>query len=110
MISRRHFLLLGALATQARAQLDPNIAAKRRAALEEAIQAVTRGAKVQPGRVKLDIPPLVDNGNTVPISVTVDSPMTAADHVRVITVLTEKNPQPYVLTAHLGPRAGRAHV
>jgi len=110
MISRRHFLLLGAFASQARAQLDPNIAAKRKAALEEAIHAVTRGAKLQPGRVKLDVPPLVDNGNTVPISVTVDSPMTAADHVRVITVLTEKNPQPYVLSAHLGPRAGRASV
>lgn len=110
MISRRHFLLLGAIATQARAQLDPNIAAKRKAALDEAIHAVTRGAQVRSGRVKLDVPPLVDNGNTVPISVTVDSPMTAADHVRVITVLTEKNPQPYVLSAHLGPRAGRASV
>jgi len=63
---------------------------------------------VRSGRVKLDVPPLVDNGNTVPISVTVDSPMTEADHVRLITVLTEKNPQPYVLSAHLDPRAGRA--
>jgi sulfur-oxidizing protein SoxY len=110
MISRRHFLFLSAIATQARAQLDPNIAAKRKAALDEAIHAVTRGVQPKPGRVKLDVPPLVDNGNTVPISVTVDSPMTAADHVRVITVLTEKNPQPYVLSAHLGPRAGRASV
>lgn len=110
MISRRHFLLLGAFATPAIAQLDPNIAAKRKAALEEAIHAVTRGAPVRQGRVKLDVPPLVDNGNTVPISVTVDSPMTAADHVRVINVLTEKNPQPFVLTAHLGPRAGRASI
>lgn len=110
MISRRHFLLLGAFAPPAFAQLDPNIAAKRKAVLEEAIHAVTRGAPVRQGRVKLDVPPLVDNGNTVPISVTVDSPMTAADHVRVINVLTEKNPQPFVLTAHLGPRAGRASV
>ena len=110
MISRRHFLLMSAFATPAFAQLDPNIAAKRKAALEEAIHAVTRGAPLRPGRVKLDVPPLVDNGNTVPISVTVDSPMTAADHVRVINVLTEKNPQPFVLTAHLGPRAGRASI
>ena len=110
MISRRHFLLLGAFAPPAFAQLDPNIAAKRKAALEEAIHAVTRGAPVRQGRVKLEVPPLVDNGNTVPISVTVGSPMTAADHVRVINVLTEKNPQPFVLTAHLGPRAGRASI
>ena len=110
MISRRHFLLLGAFATPAIAQLDPNIAAKRKAALEEAIHAVTRGAPVRQGRVKLDVPPLVDNGNTVPISVTVDSPMTAADHVRVINVLTEKNPQPKVISVQLGPRAGRAQI
>jgi sulfur-oxidizing protein SoxY len=110
MISRRHFLLLGALATQARAQLDPNIAAKRKAALEEAIGKVTGGKAVREGRVKLDVPPLVDNGNTVPITVTVESPMSAADHVKAITVLTEKNPQPYVVRAHLGPRAGRAQV
>ena len=113
MTSRRKFLALAGtavLAKTAHAQLDPNIAAKRKAALDEALNAVTRGAPVRAGRVKLDVPPLVDNGNTVPISVTVDSPMTAADHVRVITVLTEKNPQPYVLSAHLGPRAGRASV
>jgi sulfur-oxidizing protein SoxY len=110
MISRRHFLLLGAMATPAFAQLDPNIAAKRKAALDEAVRAVTHGVQLQAGRVKLDVPPLVDNGNTVPITVTVESPMTQADHVKAITVLTEKNPQPYVLRVHLGPRAGRAIV
>ena len=111
MTSRRQFLLLSALAASpAAAQLDPNIAAKRKAALEEAIRKVTGGAAMKTGRVKLEVPPLVDNGNTVPITVTVQSPMTAADHVKTINVLTEKNPQPFVLTAHLGPRAGRASV
>jgi len=111
MITRRHFLLLGTLAaTPALAQLDANITARRRAALEEAIRKTTRGASVRPGRVKLDLPPLVDNGNTVPVSVTVQSPMSAADHVKAIHLFTEKNPQPYVFTAHLGPRAGRASV
>lgn len=62
------------------------------------------------GKVTISIPPLIDNGNTVPITVTVDSPMTEADHVKAIHLFTEKNPQPYVLTAHLGPRAGRARV
>ena len=56
------------------------------------------------------MPPLVDNGNTVPLSVAVDSPMTSADHVKAIHVLTEKNPQPYVVSAYLGPRAGRARI
>src|SRR4051794_22655631 len=110
MTSRRHFLLLGVVATPAFAQLDPDIAAKRKAALDDAMKNVTGGKQIRAGRVKLDVPPLVDNGNTVPITVTVESPMTAADHVKAITVLTEKNPQPYVLKAHLGPRAGRASV
>jgi sulfur-oxidizing protein SoxY len=58
--------------------------------------------------VKLQLPPLIDNGNSVPLSVTVESPMTEPDHVRAIHVLTEKNPLPDVVGVHLGPRAGRA--
>ena len=63
-----------------------------------------------PGKVKLDMPPLVENGNTVPLTVAVESPMTATDHVKAIHVFTEKNPQPNVISVHLGPRAGRASV
>ena len=58
------------------------------------------------GKVKLDMPPLVENGNTVPLTVAVDSPMTADDHVKAIHVFNEKNPQPNVISVHLGPRAG----
>jgi sulfur-oxidizing protein SoxY len=113
MTSRRQFLGLagGALAAgTALAQLDPNIEAKRRAALQAAIAGVVGDAPVRSGKVKLQVPPLIDNGNTVPLSVTVESPMSAADHVKAIHVFTEKNPQPYVITAHLGPRAGRASL
>jgi sulfur-oxidizing protein SoxY len=113
MTSRRQFLLLtcGALAAgEAAAQLDPNIAAKREAALRAAIGKITDGKPIRNGRVRLQVPPLIDNGNTVPLAVTVESPMTAADHVKAIHVFTEKNPQPYVLSAYLGPRAGRASL
>jgi sulfur-oxidizing protein SoxY len=65
---------------------------------------------VRTGKVKLDIPPLIDNGNSVPLTVTVQSPMTPTDYVRAIHIFTEKNPQPNVLGAQLGPRAGRATV
>ena len=54
------------------------------------------------------MPPLVENGNSVPITVSVDSPMTATDHVRAIHIFNEKNPQPNVISVKLGPRAGRA--
>jgi sulfur-oxidizing protein SoxY len=113
MTTRRQFMgvTLGAIAAgDALAQLPPNIAELRQKALDEAIHKVVGDARVRPGKVKLDLPPLIDNGNTVPLSVTVESPMTEADYVKAIHVFTEKNPQPFVMSAHLGPRAGRARL
>ena len=78
--------------------------------LEAAIRAFTGGARVATGRVELDIAPLVENGNAVPLTVSVASPMTAADHVVAIGVFNERNPQSDVAVFHLGPRAGRARV
>lgn len=78
--------------------------------MEAAMRAFTGGDTVRDGRVALDVPPLVDNGNSVGLSVTVESPMTAADHVKTIAVFNQKNPQPQVAVFHLGPRAGRAEV
>jgi sulfur-oxidizing protein SoxY len=80
------------------------------ATMAAAIKQVTGDATVRPGRVTLDIPPLVENGNTVPLTVTVESPMTEADHVKAIHVFNEKNPQPHVFNAQLGPRNGKAVV
>ena len=80
------------------------------AAMQEAIRKVVGAAPVTPGRVKLDLPPLVENGNTVPIAISVESAMSQADHVKAIHVFNEKNPQPDVVSFHLGPRAGRASV
>ena len=78
-------------------------------AMRAVIRTVVGDAPLRKGRVQLDLPPLVENGNTVPMTVTVDSPMTARDHVTAIHVLNEKNPQPYVLTVHLNHRAGKPH-
>jgi sulfur-oxidizing protein SoxY len=78
--------------------------------MQDAIRKVVGSAAVTRGRVKLELPPLSENGNTVPLTVSVESPMTPADHVRAIHVFTELNPQPEVVSFRLGPRAGRAHV
>jgi sulfur-oxidizing protein SoxY len=78
--------------------------------MQEAIRKVVGSAPVTPGKVALDLPPLVENGNTVPLAISVESPMTATDHVRAIHVFTEKNPQPDVVTFRFGPRAGHARV
>jgi sulfur-oxidizing protein SoxY len=80
------------------------------AMLASAIRNVVGAATVQTGKVKLEIPPLVENGNTVPMTVSVASPMAPEDHVRSIHVFNEKNPQPNIGNFHLGPQAGRAQV
>ena len=80
------------------------------AMLASAIQNVTGGAAVRTGKVKLDIPPLVENGNTVPMMVSVNHPMALEDHVRSIHVFNEKNPQPNIANFDLGPHNGRAQV
>ncbi|TSA42199.1 MAG: sulfur oxidation protein SoxY [Betaproteobacteria bacterium] len=84
-----------------RAQSDP---------FASLVREVTGGAPVWPGRVKVDIPLLADNGHSVPLKVSVASPMTAVDHVRSIILLSEKNPRPVIAKFHFGPGAGRAEV
>ena len=78
--------------------------------LEAAIRAFAGEAPIGAGRVRLEVPPLVENGNAVPLTVSVDSPMTTDDRVRSIAVFNERNPQPNVITALFGPRAGRAEL
>jgi sulfur-oxidizing protein SoxY len=104
--TRRTFLAGAALVTVlplAPARATPE-------AMAAAIKEVVGGAVIREGRVKLDLPPLVENGNVVPITVSVESPMTEADHVKAIHVFNEKNPQPHVFDARLGPRNGKAVV
>jgi sulfur-oxidizing protein SoxY len=76
--------------------------------MKAAIHRVIGEQPVREGKVTLDIPPLVENGNTIAMSVMVDSPMTQADYVKAIHVFNEKNPQPDIISVHLGPRAGKA--
>ncbi len=106
---RRDFLMAGS-ALGATLALGAAPVRATPAEAREAIANVTRGAPVQPGRVTLDLPPLVENGNSVPLSIRVDSPMTATDYVKAVHVFVEKNPQPFVASFHLGPRAGLASV
>ena len=84
--------------------------AMARPTLDEAIRNFTDGAVVQVGRVRLDIPPLVENGNAVGVTLDVESAMTAEDHIRRVALFNEKNPQADIAVFHLGPRAGRARL
>ncbi|HTT10779.1 MAG TPA: SoxY-related AACIE arm protein [Burkholderiaceae bacterium] len=105
MNTRREFLLAtGAIALAVHCR--PSEATP--ATMQEAIRKVVGDAEIRRGKVKLDLPPLIDNGNVIALAVSVDSPMTPAEHVKAIHVFNEKNPQPNVISATLGPRAGRA--
>lgn len=110
--SRRNFLVAaGGLA--AGIALPATVAAQMPgapAATQEAIRRVVGTARINKGKVTLDLPALVDNGNAVSLAVRVDSPMTESEYVKAIHLFTEKNPQPDVASFHLGPRAGRASV
>ena len=77
---------------------------------EEAIKKLTGGAPIKDGRVTLTIPPLVENGNSVVLKVSVDSPMTVNDYVKTIHVVAEANPSPNIFTVYLTPRSGTANV
>jgi len=78
--------------------------------LAELVARVTEGAVPERGRITLEIPPLVENGNSVDTRIRVESPMTEADHVRWIHLIAEKNPFPDMARFTLSPRAGRADV
>ena len=107
-MKRRDFLVVGGVG--AAFGLRAATARATPAEMKEAILQVTAAAPVKSGRVTLDLPPLVENGNSVPLTIRVESPMSEADHVEAIHVFVEKNPQPFVASFHLGPRAGRAVV
>ena len=109
MIDRRQ-VLVGSAGLAAVLALRPAPLSATPKAMRGAIREIVGIALLQEGRVKLDVPPLVENGNAVPVTVSVDSPITAADHVKAIHIVNEKNPQPYVISAVLGPRAGRAQL
>ena len=78
--------------------------------MAEAVKAFSGGAEVRKGKVVLDIPALIENGNSVPLKVSVESAMSAQDYVKRIGIFNEKNPQPNVANFHLSPRCGRAVV
>jgi sulfur-oxidizing protein SoxY len=106
-LTRRHLLVSALSLTGVAWGGASNAAADDLAAV---ISAFAGGAPVRAGRVTLDVAPLVENGNVVPITVSVESAMTQADHVTAIAVFNERNPQRDVVIFRLSERAGRASV
>ena len=108
-MKRRLFLTLAALAPL------PAFAQTSREAYfaefdSDALVKQALGRAAQRGRVKLELPILADNGNDVPMKVAVQSPMTQADHVKTVRLLSPRNPERDMAVFHLGPRAGLAEL
>ena len=75
---------------------------------QAAVDRIRGNRTLEEGRVTLRLPPIAENGNTVPLTVSVESPMTAADYVKTIHVFADKNPTPDIAVFHLTPALGRA--
>ena len=107
--TRRDMLLAG-LAGLGAALIKVEPGAATPESMRRAIRQVVGEASVRKGKVTIDVPPLVENGNTVALAIEVESPMTPQDHVKAIHVFNEKNPQPHVFSARLGPQNGKAVI
>ena len=107
-MTRRSALLLGAGMTLTLVAADEAAATPAEADAE--IAKFTGGRATESGKIAIDLPDIAENGNTVPLAIKIDSPMTAEDYVSAIRVIGDANPNPGIVTFHLTPAAGRAEV
>jgi sulfur-oxidizing protein SoxY len=109
-LSRRAALALGAGSAALTVMgLGQGAYATPKAAADD-VAKFTGGKPVEQGKVSIEMPEIAENGNTVPLSVSVDAPMTDADHVTDVLVLAEGNPNPGVATFHFTPLSGKAEA
>jgi sulfur-oxidizing protein SoxY len=108
VVDRRNFIL-GAAAVAGLCALLPLTGSPADAAgWEEFLKKDIGDATPAEGKIKIDLPEIAENGNTVPYSVDVESPMTDADHVKSLYVYATGNPGPQIIAAHFTPLAGKA--
>ncbi len=108
-VTRRHVLVLTGAAA-ASAGLLPRVARADKAAMEAAIKEKIGDATTKPGRITLDLPQIAENGNTVPIGIEVESPMTDSDYVKAVHLYAEDNPNPRIATLYFSPANGVANA
>jgi sulfur-oxidizing protein SoxY len=108
-LDRREMLTAGAgLAVLATPLLRALPALADAAATEARMMAFTGGKMPETGMITLTAPEIAENGNTVPISIEVDSSMTEESHVEEVIILAENNPNPDVATFHFTTMSGVA--
>jgi sulfur-oxidizing protein SoxY len=108
IFNRRQALALGTVAIGATMFGAASALAKNDA--EEAIKKFTGGKTPTQGKIKLDLPEIAENGNTVPMTVTVESPMTEQSYVSEVLIVANENPRSGVVTFHFSPASGVAEA
>ena len=106
-MKRREFVALSLLA------LPVGAAGKENAHVsttDPLVYHFTKGRSVFPGKVKLELPRIAENGHSVPMTVRVESPMTQKEHVRLVFLIAERNPQRDMAVFYFGPHSGKAEV
>ena len=106
-MKRRHFIALPLTVLPLATMAQPNAHVST---TDPLIFSFTKGRDVQPGRVKLELPPVAENGNSVAVTVKIESAMTPAEHVRTLRLISETNPVRDMAVFYLGPHSGRAEV
>jgi len=104
-MKRRHFLALSLISLPFSAAGEPNAHVST---IDPLVRSFTGGKDVLPGKVTLVLPRIADNGHSVPMTVKVDSPMTPAEHVRAVHLISEKNPVRDMASFYFGPHLARA--
>jgi sulfur-oxidizing protein SoxY len=109
VLDRRAFIL-GATAVAAIMPFlaAPGAAQEAPQTWEDALKKIVGDAQPTNGKIAFDLPEIAENGNMVPFSVTVESPMTEKDHVKAIHIIATNNPQPSVASFRFTPLSGRA--
>jgi sulfur-oxidizing protein SoxY len=74
------------------------------------VASFTDGKTAEKGKISIELPEIAENGNTVPLSVSVDAPMAADNYVSEILVVADGNPNPGVATFHFSPLSGKAEA
>lgn len=108
-VNRRWCLQRGCLLVTAVSVAAPGLAAETHK-IRQAVEATFGDRRIVASGVELDLPPLAENGNSVPLGIRVDSPMTSADHVRAVHVFADANPLPLIGVFRFSPLAGEARV
>ena len=108
-LTRRQFVVVsGSVIGAAALGFGPALAKSDEA--HASITKFTGGKSATEGKLTLDMPEIAENGNTVPLTVTVESPMTEGDYVKQVLIVAESNPSPSVGTFHFTPSSGKAEA